>query len=549
MLKVSANEQVIDVVRLILEKDDRDIRFYDDTLQKEQQISGDYLLQSFAAGCLADSTVKSLCSGVVNRVGEGQGKDKWIDPSMLWLISIFDSLHDGVLIADNDVIVRYINKSFERISGAEFSTIVGRYLLDVRPGARLGEVIRSGKPMFGVRRKFGDIEYMTDMHPLIINGECRGGVTVARDITEIQQLQTKLKNYRVRFTDLLRQMHKENSAIYTFNDIWGHSPRIQAAKLLAKKLAPSNLTVLLRGESGTGKELFAHAIHLESPRHDEPFVTVNCAAIPGPLLESELFGYSEGAFSGAKQSGKMGLIMLADRGTLFLDEIGDMNIELQSKLLRVLQTGEVQPLGDVSKVKVDVRIVAATNANLEQHMLNGKFREDLFYRLNISQVHIPPLREWSEDIVALAEAFLSKCINHHLGALELDQETKAILTNYNWPGNVRELENAIRFIANITEHRIITPDYLPQVFFQHKVTSYAEKDSKKQREVPNGTSLKEKRFEAERETILATLEKTGWNVPGKKEAAKQLGISLTTLYARMNYHAISPTLSSIKRGR
>jgi len=193
--------------------------------------------------------------------------------------------------------------------------MVGRNLLETRPGAKLGTVVRTQKPLLGVRRKFGKIEYMTDMHPIIIDGECVGGVTIARDITEIQQLQTKLSKYQVRYNNLLRQINKEHAANYDFTDIRGNSPPLLAARRLAEKLAKSDLPVLLRGESGTGKELFAHSIHLSSDRCEQAFVTVNCAAIPGPLLESELFGYGEGAFSGAKQSGKPGLITLAHNGT------------------------------------------------------------------------------------------------------------------------------------------------------------------------------------------------------------------------------------------
>ena len=300
-------------------------------------------------------------------------------------------------------------------------------MLDARPGARLGEVIKSGKPMLGIRRKFGNIEYLTDMHPLIINGECVGGVTIARDITEVQQLQTKLSKYHVRYNELLRQVNSANVSLYAFDDIFGDSASFKATKHLAEKLAKSSLPILLRGESGTGKELFAHAIHRASDRCNEPFVVVNCAAIPDTLMESELFGYAEGAFSGAKKGGKAGLISIANRGTLFLDEIGDLGVELQAKLLRVLQKSEVQPLGDLQKISVDVRVIAATNAKLEQMISQGKFREDLFYRLNVSQIHIPPLRERKEDIIPLANFFLAKITHPILGKLELDEITLMIL--------------------------------------------------------------------------------------------------------------------------
>ncbi|MDR3562981.1 MAG: sigma 54-interacting transcriptional regulator [Negativicutes bacterium] len=535
MLSVSADQKLIDIVRLALESADADICITDDELQGEYRLKGKYLIDLFACGFPAELTLKALTKVSPPLMsGTGMPGHKMFDIGKHWFISVFDSLHDGILIADQNEIVRYINKSFERISGAKFSGIVGKILSEARPGARLGGVIRSGTPLFGVRRKFGDTEYITDMHPFIIDGVCMGGITVARDITEIQHLQTKLSKYRLRYNDLLRQINKENAARYTFSNICGTSSALRGVKQLAEKLASSNLHVLLRGASGTGKELFAHAIHLSSPRKNQPFVTVNCAAIPGQLLESELFGYSEGAFSGAKQSGKPGLITLAHNGTLFLDEIGDMDVELQAKILRVLQTGEVQPLGNITKSEVDVRIISATNKDLEAMIETGKFREDLFYRLNVSQLHIPPLRERVEDIASLAQYFLSFCIHPSLGQLELDPQTIAILEQYSWPGNVRELENTIRFIANITDQQRITPDYLPQVFFHQKIKNKINRLSQTRSNADELISLKDGKATTEKELIVAALNTFGRSVKDKRKAADHLGISLTTLYARMS---------------
>ena len=231
---------------------------------------------------------------------------------------IFDALHDGVLIINNQDIVQYVNKAYSRITGVAFETIVGQPLNTIRPGSRLGGVMRSGKPLLGVKRTFGDIEYMTDMHPIFIEDKCVGGISTVRDVAEIQELQLKRGKYRIRYNNLLRKFNKNHMAIYTFKDIIGAAPALKQAKELAAKLAISDMPILIRGESGTGKELFAHAIHMASQRVKQSFVVVNCAAIPGPLLESELFGYAEGAFSGAKHGGKQGLIALAHNGTLFL---------------------------------------------------------------------------------------------------------------------------------------------------------------------------------------------------------------------------------------
>lgn len=534
MHKVFAEQHIIETVRLALQAADNEVLVTGNDQPEGKKLNNAYLLALFASGFPADYSLRSM-AGICPALLSDSAKpsQNTLDFTMKWFISVFDSLHDGVLIADRNEIVRYINKSFERISGAKYSEVVGRILSEARPGARLGGVIRAGKPLLGVRRKFGDIEYMTDMHPLIINGVCLGGVTIARDITEIQKLQTKLSKYRVRYNDLLRQINKDNTATYTFADICGESPALVATKKLAEKLAVSELPVLLRGESGTGKELFAHAIHLVSHRRDQPFVTVNCAAIPGQLLESELFGYDEGAFSGAKPSGKVGLITLAHNGTLFLDEIGDLDIELQAKILRVLQTGEVQPLGSLKKIKVGVRVIAATNRDLEARMAIGKFREDLFYRLNVSQLYIPPLRERKEDIALTANHFLACCLHPSLGELELAEETVQILEQYSWPGNVRELENTIRFIANITDRKRLTPDFLPQVFFRQKGGDDKAGAAQAARSAPEAVSLKDSKDFAEKELIVAALDKFGRSVAGKRAAAKSLGISLTTLYTRL----------------
>ncbi len=538
MITVSLDQSIVEVARLLLQFPKQDVYYKDDNTAAQHKINRKHLLALLASGFPIDLNLRStekISPHFISSVVDSSPTS--LAFVMRWFISVFESLHDGVLIIDQNAVIRYINKSFERISGAVFSELVGRDLVEARPGAKLGTVLKTKKPLLGVRRKFGEIEYMTDMHPIFINGECIGGVTIARDITEIQQLQTKLSKYRVRYNDLLRQINKEHAATYDFSDIKGNSPPLLAAKRLAEKLAKSKLPVLLRGESGTGKELFAHSIHLSSDRSEQAFVTVNCAAIPGPLLESELFGYGEGAFSGAKQSGKAGLITLAHNGTLFLDEIGDMDIELQAKMLRVLQTGEVQELGSINKTKLDVRVIAATNRNLEAMIESGKFREDLFYRLNVSQIFIPPLRECAGDIPVLSEHFLGQCIHPVFHRLQLGSETMKTLVKYSWPGNIRELENTIRFISNITDKEIITPDYLPQVFFQTK--SAMMSDQKKQIKRPRGAmSLKALKDEAEKEIIMEMLDQCGRSVQGKKEAAKQLGISLTTLYARMGIYNI-----------
>ncbi len=531
MISTSKSNTILDVLTMMLEKQNFNISYQNGT--KSLSLNGRHLFDLFIAGLPAEQTLSSLLELSPAIYNSQNPAHLLFQNSLRYFISIFDSLHDGVLIADKNEIVRYINTSFERISGARFNSIVGQKLSLARPGAKLGGVISSQKAMLGVKRRFGDIEYITDMHPIFINGDCIGGITVARDITEIEQLQLKLSKYRIRYNHLLRQVNKENSAVYTFNDIIGTSAKILAVKDLAKKIAYSDMPVLIRGESGTGKELFAHAIHLASKRANQPFITVNCAAIPEPLLESELFGYKEGAFSGAKQDGKQGLITLAHGGTLFLDEIGDMNIELQAKILRVLQFGDVQPLGSEKSFRVDVRVIAATNCNLEKKIVQAKFREDLFYRLNVSQIVVPPLRERKEDIMIMADYFLNKLfVDHPLAPLRISERTREILSLFPWPGNVRELENTINFLGNITTSKEISSQCLPPIFYEVK----SEVVSFEQPAYINAVgkdNLKQLKQAQEKKVILKALDKNGRSVQGKKLTAKELGISLTTLYSKL----------------
>lgn len=533
MIAVTQGNTILDIIKMMLEAQETEL-FHEDADGHPIGLDGPHLFDLFFSGLPAEQNLGELLElSPALKNSDTCLRDQILKNTIRYFISVFDALHDGVLVADSNEIVRYINKSFERIAGAKFTNLVGQPLTLVRPGAKLGKVIRTNQAMLGIRRKFGDIEYMTDMHPICVNGVCVGGITIARDITEIQLLQTKLSDYQTRYKSLLQKIKEQDTATYSLSDIVGAHPSLQRAKDIAQRIAHTKLSVLIRGESGTGKELFAHAIHKESPRLDQPFIIVNCAAIPDSLLESELFGYKDGAFTGAKSGGKKGLFDSADGGTIFLDEIGDMNIDLQAKILRFLQTGQIQPLGRETPIKVDVRVIAATNANLEKRILDGKFREDLFYRLNASQIVVPPLRERKEDILLLAEKILEKSfVDHPLAPLRLSEKTKEILREFLWPGNVRELENTINFIGNITDSQVISSKCLPPIFYQtSSVLVPPWKDTNAEQAAHLG--LRQVRGQNERSVILETLNRTGRTVKGKKEAALALGISLTTLYTKL----------------
>ena len=321
----------------------------------------------------------------------------------------------------------------------------------------------------------------------------------------------------------------------SFDSIISRSTAMEKIKKRALQVASSNSTVLITGESGTGKGLLARAIHKESPRCSKPFVSVNCAAIPETLLESELFGYERGAFTGAEKNGKLGKFQLADKGTLFLDEIGDMPLHLQVKLLSCLQNRQVDPVGAVRPVDVDVRIIAATNKDLEEMIRQNQFREDLYFRLNVIPLYIPPLRERPEDISMLVQHIIMKFSMAMCKAVTgIEADAMDVLLSYSWPGNIREVENVIEYAINMEQSDTITVDSLP------------EKLVRKNKHVNSGSgtgmmhiSLKTQLDSAEKQILRECLNQTGWNLEGKRQAAEQLGISESTLYRRLKQLGLS----------
>lgn len=528
MIKCASDDNLLKIVLDLLNSGDTDLVYTDDD-GSEKIIDSRHLLDLFIAGVQSDITFKELLalSPALDRNAELELSHKLLVNIIRRFVIIFDTLHDGVIIADENTVARFLNKAFERITKAKFDQIIGRVIETVRPG-KLSGVIRTGVPVFNEARSFDDVDYIVDIRPIRNEGINMGGITVARDITEMRQLQTQLSKYKENYNDLLKKTHAYK-AIYTFDDIIGDDTELIKVKKVAEKVATSSLPVLIRGESGTGKELFAHAIHLASNRANKPFVTVNCAAIPETLLESELFGYTEGAFSGAKKGGKQGLMTLANTGTLFLDEIGDMNIDLQAKLLRAINSGEVRPLGSEDSENVNVRIIAATNVNLERRINQNKFREDLFYRLNVTQLFIPPLRERKSDIIKTANYFINKHFLHHpLAPLELSRDTRNIFLNFNWPGNIRELENTITFIGSMTDKSEISSNYLPPIFYSPNIIRSATPYLQTEQPIMVESD------DSEKQRILFLLDTYGKSVESKKKVAQELGVSLATLYNLMN---------------
>lgn len=323
---------------------------------------------------------------------------------------------------------------------------------------------------------------------------------------------------------------------YTFTDIVGRSPAIRKCREQAAQIASGQSTVLIWGETGTGKELFAQSIHSAGPRREGPFVAVNCGALPSSLVESQLFGYDEGAFTGARKGGQLGLFEQAGGGTLLLDEVGEMDYDLQAKLLRVLQEREVVRIGGKKPVQVDVRIIASTNKDLMQLVKDRKFRDDLFYRLNVVDLWIPPLRERAEDITYLARHFIRRFNQVFSSPVRrIGEESAWYLERYNWPGNVRELQNCVERSMNLCDRETIMPDHLPVSIREYVDKKAGEKSRPAPERRPDPGSLGGAARNAEKRAIEEALRHAGQN---RREAAAMLGISTVTLWRRMKQYGM-----------
>jgi len=434
------------------------------------------------------------------------------------LKAIIESTSDAISVADENGIIVMVNKAYTKITGYSANEVIGKpATVDIAQGESMHiRVAKTKQPIYGVRMLVGPgkREVIVDVTPLFVKGEFKGSVGVIHDVSEIVRLNREL--------DEVKRLIRKIGARYTFDDVVAESPKMKIALTQAMKVAQTPATVLLRGESGTGKELFAHAIHNASDRRDRPFVSVNCAAIPESILESELFGYTSGAFTGAKKEGKRGLLEEAQHGTVFFDEIGKMPLTLQPKLLRFLENREIVPVGETKVVKIDARIIAATNMDLEKMVQQGTFLPDLYFRLNVFPIFLPPLRERKEDIPTLVLYIIKKLNQEYGRTVEgISPEALSKLVGYDWPGNVRELENVIgRAMINMDpEEKVVRVHHLPPL----KITYHPV-------ELTVSGNLRDMLYNYERSVILKVLSENEWNV---QKTAKSLGMSLRTLYYRM----------------
>jgi len=434
------------------------------------------------------------------------------------LKAILDQIADGVFVIDKDWRIEFFNAAAEKITGFSAKEAIGKKCRDILRSnvcdynCVVRHVLDTGKPVINyeneIVRKDNRSIPISESASLLRDEEANviGAIITFRDLSQIKQLTEELQTR------------------YQFDNIIGKSYLMQEIYDLIEIVADSDATVLIQGESGTGKELIAEAIHYNSKRADKPLVKINCSALPESLLESELFGHVKGAFTDAIND-RVGRFEMADGGSLFLDEIGEISQKTQVKLLRVLERQEFERVGETKSIKVDVRLISATNLNLREEVQKGNFRDDLFYRLNVVMINVPPLRDRREDIPLLIEHFIQQ-FNYETGKNVKGVSSKSmdLLIDYSWPGNVRELENAIEHAFVHCQGGLIVPEHLPD-------------EIRKRNPILDITQISDDPLAtAEKEVILNILDRTGWHI-GK--TAEKLKLSRTTLWRRMKKYGIS----------
>ncbi len=447
---------------------------------------------------------------------------------------VMNTINEWVVIVDRNGIITAISKSYKEF--LQDPAPEGKHVSEVIENTRLHHVIETGIPETGEIQLNRGNKMIACRIPIIQDGIVVGAVgkAIFKDIDDFYTLFNKISQLQKKVHFHADELSNETTARYSFDNIIGDSPSTQTAVKMAQKAARTDSNVLIIGESGTGKELFAHAVHNASPRRSRPFIMLNCAAIPSELLESELFGYEQGAFTGASRQGKKGKFELAHTGTIFLDEIGDMPLEMQAKLLRVLQEKELDKVGSDAPLRIDVRVIAATNYDIEQRIQQGKFRGDLYYRLNVMRLNLTPLRERKDEIPDIAEEILRK-LTHRMGLIVYGFTPEAIetLKGYDWPGNIRELENILERSLNLLDDDLyIKPSLFPDYIVpgirqpQHTVTASSSAET---------TRLQDATGSMEMDMIQKALKETGGN---KKKAAILLGISRAGLYKKLEHYRL-----------
>lgn len=444
---------------------------------------------------------------------------------------ILDGLPMGLLFCDREGVIRFVNKAYAALLGKRPEDVLGRLITDIIPHSRARHVMETGGAELGELCQLGP-----GSPPVIVNrlpvrhgdGSVAGMISQAlfNDPEELRTLSAKIERLDRKLSQYKRLFEAGMAPQYTFASILGDSEATRGVKRQAQSYARLDESVLILGPTGAGKELFAHAMHSASSRATGPLVCINCAAIPKDLFESELFGYARGAFSGARREGKIGQIELADNGTLFLDEIGELPVEIQAKLLRVLESRSVCRLGETIGRDIDFRLIAATNRNISAALKNGSFREDLYYRINTFTLVIPPLDDRRDDILPIAEHILKRM---GLDDVRFAPETKIAMREFSWPGNVRQLRNAVVHAATMREcDEIRVEDFPPET-----LPSVRKSDADERR----SDELPRRMANAEAAAIREALRERRGNVAA---TARLLKIGRATLYEKMRKYGINP---------
>lgn len=466
---------------------------------------------------------------IMNEASEIHGVDKLLHENALMqerLQMILESVQDGICVVDRSGEVTYVNPSYLRIVHKTPEMVVGQNVFKTAADGNRCAVLRSGIARIGsIRHKKDGTTIVANVNPIFVDGEIAGVVSVIKDITEIQTLMERLSQVSAKAEYLEQELLRTKKTAQAFANYIGKSGKVVDVLALASKAADSSANVLIRGESGTGKEVIAEGIHYASGRRRGPFIRVNCGAIPGALLESELFGHEKGAFTGAVRR-KLGKFELANHGTIFLDEIGELDKNLQVKLLRVLQQKEFDRVGGEETIHVDVRIIAATNRDLEAMVREGTFRDDLYYRLNVIPIILPPLRDRPDDIPLLVEHFIEKISKENKKNVRgITPDAMQMFMHYRWPGNVRELENVIERVITLMDTDLITAAMLP---------SYIKGDiaGREVQSLADDTVLPWEEYEKQ---IIANALRQGTSFNG---AAKLLRISHKTVAAKARKYGL-----------
>ncbi|MBI5579284.1 MAG: sigma 54-interacting transcriptional regulator [Deltaproteobacteria bacterium] len=419
--------------------------------------------------------------------------------------TVLDYAYEGIISTDQNNRVVIFNPVAEKITKVDGKRAIGRNVQDAFPQLELGRLLQTGRDELGQIIDVGSTQILCNKVPIQVHGAPIGAVATFQDIGKIQQWEANIRK---------KIYAEEHTAVFTFADVIGSSRQMRNSVAIAEQFAAADASVLISGETGTGKEVFAQSIHNASGRGQKPFVAINCAALPAQILESELFGYVGGAFTGADKKGKPGLLEIAHGGTLFLDEIAEMDYSLQSKLLRVIQEKKVMRLGSDRILPVDIRIIAATNKNLKQLVTSNRFRADLYYRLNVLRLHLPPLRERSEDVELCAKTFLERHATLLCRRMRLSKPAIQAFIRHSWPGNVRELQNTIERIVAICKHETVQADMVFQMMREDELNE------------PLTINAGVPWTETIRQALVTARGR-------HTEAAKILGISRSTLWRRM----------------